>query len=376
MSPTPAPTSTSTSALPRTAEPLWERVNDQEAFADSTMLAVAGGPDRYVAVGAVGLAAHPPPGMAWVSTDGVTWHRASEPWADGRAMSVINDRIGYVAWGLRYRDAGFAAAVWVSPDGASWSPAADFPSSGDVEIAGIARLGDDLVALGSDLRAWTSGDGLAWQPVTTVASIPDQTFVAGVTSADDALIAWGYTHDGDAYRPITLRTTDGQRWEVGGFERGSDGFMSEAILDVIAADGLVVAVGHGLTGEAGSPPPPTAAWISADGLAWSPALLRPTGSSGALGQLAWDGARFVALGTVEAASISWWSADGLTWAEGASVPDTARDGEEVGCTGGPCPRTLVTDLAVGPAGPIAVGETTASASEPRAVVWIASPNGD
>jgi hypothetical protein len=351
-------------------------VADQDAFADSTMYAVAAGPDRYVAVGAVGLTAFPPPGMAWTSTDGATWHRSSEPWTDGRAVSVIYDRIGYVAWGYGYSDAGFGTAIWVSPDGASWSPAADVSSVGDVEIAGIARLGNDLVAVGSDLRAWTSGDGLAWHPVTAAAAAINETFISGVTSVDGALVAWGQAHDGDAYPPVTLRSTDGQGWEVGGVEPGFDGFMSEGILDVVAADGVVVAVGHGLTGEAGSPPPPTAVWTSADGLAWSPAALLPAGSSGALGHLAWDGGRFVALGTVIAASTSWWSADGRVWTRGASDPDTAGDGEEVGCTGGPCPRTLVNDLAAGPGGLVAVGETTASANGPRAVVWIASPSGN
>lgn len=341
------------------------------------MYAVAGGPDRYVAVGAVGLAAHPPPGMAWTSTDGRTWHRATDPWTDGRATRVVADRIGYVAWGYGYTGSATevsGTAVWVSPDGVSWNRAPDSSGFGDVEIAGIVRLGDDLVAVASDLRVWTSRDGVAWQPVSPLGSAPDETSVLGVTPADGAIVAWGYTRDGDAFPPVTLRSTDGQRWEVGGVEPGSDGFMREGISDVAAAGGLVVAVGHGLTGEAGSPPPPTAAWTSADGIAWTPAVLRPADSSGGLGHVVWDGGGFVALGFTGAASIAWWTADGRTWTMAHSVPDTAGDGEEEGCTGGPCPRTMVSDLALGPAGLVAAGETSASAGGPRAVVWIAPTN--
>jgi hypothetical protein len=332
------------------------------------MYAVAAGPDRYVAVGAVGLTDFPPAGMAWTSTDGLTWSRTTDPWRDGRATRLIHDELGYVAWGQVSDSSG--PAIWISPDGASWSRAADIASFGDIVISGIARLGEDLVLIAGDLRAWTSRDGLAWQPLGPVATNLEGVSVWGVTSVEGALLAWGSTPASDVYRPVTLRSTDAQHWERGGIEAGGEEFLSQGILDIVAVGGSVVAVGHGLTGDAGSPPPPTAAWASADGLAWSPAVLQPAGSSGALGHVAWDG-RYVALGTVLAASISWWSEDGLTWAEGGSVPDTGKDGEEVGCTGGPCPRTFVSDLTAGPAGPVAVGETTAATGGRRAAVWLA-----
>ena len=347
------------------AEPQWQRVAGQEAFANATMLAVAGGPDRYVAV-ALTRAGNAMTGAIWTSTDGVARRLVSVPSADDMQIdSVIYDRLGYVVWGTSSQadscpqgpDGGRScAAIWTSPDGESWTRAPDIPSFHDVEIAGVARLGDDLVALASDLRTWTSRDGLAWLPVSSETSTPWNVSVSGVVAADGALVAWGSAVAGnDGYIPVSLRTTDGRRWEIGGAGLKTEGYMIEGILDVVAADGRLVAVGHGLTGEAGSPPAPSVAWTSTDGLTWTPGEFQPEPSTGSLGHLIWYGGRYVALGSVSATSIERLSVDGRTWTEGASAPDTAIDGEEEGCTGGPCPRSIVTDLAAGPTGLVAVG---------------------
>ena len=78
-----------------------------------------------------------------------------------------------------------------------------------------------------------------------------------MTASDDALVAWGYARVGEAFPPVTLRSTDGRRWEVSMVKPGVKGYMREGIMEVIGAGGLLVAVGHGLGGEAGSPPPPS-----------------------------------------------------------------------------------------------------------------------
>jgi hypothetical protein len=369
---------TATPRLTPSAEPQWQRVPDQTVFADSTMSAVAGGPDLYVAVGQA-RAGDQDVGMTWTSGDGRLWRRASAPLADGLPTGVIHDRIGYVAWG----GGPGGAAVWTSPDGEVWRPASLIPNVRNALITGVARLGNDLVAVGyaeiasgnnfvQEFRTWTSPDGLAWTSVNPVTSIPWNGDVSGVTAADGALVAWGDTRAGDVSPPATLRSTDGRRWDVGWVKPGVDGYyMREGISGVIGVGSRLVAVGWGLAGQAGSPPPPSAAWTSADGLMWKSAAFRSEPATGSLLRVVWYEGEDVALGLSGVDSVAWRSVDGTAWTRSTSAPDAGRDGEGDGCTGGRCPITVVNDLAVGPAGLVAVGESSPLAGGRRAVVWIA-----
>ena len=342
------------------------------------MVAVAEDPDRYVAVGTAWLADDQDVGMTWTSADGVGWHRASAPLTDGIPTGVIRDRNGYLAWGW-WRG---KAVVWTSPDGEAWRRAADLPGSRDARITGVARLGDEHVAVGDaeiasgndfvhEFRTWTSPDGLAWTSVSPVTSIPWDGYVEGVTASNGALVAWGYARVGNAFPPVTLRSIDGRRWEVGGVKPGVDGYMREGILEATGAVGRLVAVGHGLEGEAGSSPPPAAAWTSVDGLKWAPAALEAEPATGWLLHVVWNESEYVALGLSGVDSVVWSSGDGTTWTQSKSAPDAGRDGEAEGCTGGRCPNTVANDLAAGPAGLVAVGQTTTPTDDRSAVVWIA-----
>jgi len=367
-SPTPVPTASPAPTTGPTRQPdaSWVRVADQAAFANAGMVSVVWGPDRYMAVGDAG---------ARTSTDGVSWRIGSAPFV-GRGMvrGSIYDRIGYVAWG----SSGMAAAVWVSPDGAAWSRAPDTPSFQGAEVTGVARLRDDLVAVGyadNDFRTWTSSDGLVWEPVSPATSTPWDGYVYGVTTADAGLVAWGNTR-GDASSAATLRSTDGRHWEVSVAGLEAEGDMVEGITEIIAVGGRLVAVGHGpLIGEAGAPPPPAAAWTSDDGLLWTPAVFEPEPPHGWFTNVVWNGEAFVALGFEGPDSFDWRSTDGTTWTQAPSAPDTARDGEEEGCTGGRCPRSVVNYLASGAAGLVAVGSTRSGSEDERAVVWIAPAGG-
>jgi len=379
-SPSPSPVTTvepiATPLPTLSAELRWERVPYQEAFSDSEMVAVAGGPDRYVAVGMAWLADDQFAGMTWTSADGVAWHRASVPLAGGIPTGVIRDRVGYLAWGWWQG----GSVVWTSPDGMAWSRASSTPGEGGVR--GVARLGDDLVAVGyeeiasgddfvHEFRTWASHDGRAWTAVRPVTTIPWDGYVYGVTASDDALVAWGYARVGDAFPPVTVRSIDGRRWEVGGVKPGVDGYMLEGIREIIGAGGRLVAVGHGLTGEAGSPPSPLGAWTSADGLTWEPAAFKSEPATGGLEHVAWFEGRYVALGASGLDSVVWRSVDGNTWTQSRCSPDAGRDGEAEGCTGGRCPNTFANDLAVGPAGLVAVGGSHTATGSRSAVVWIA-----
>lgn len=338
------------------------------------MVAVAGGPDRYVAVGRAWLADGQDVGMAWVSEDGVSWRRAA-PWFNGIPTGLIHDRVGYLAWGS-WRG---SAAVWVSPDGIAWDRAQAIPSFRNAGIDGIARLGDQLVAVGGtetetgdgvigESRTWTSPDGIAWTVLEAVTPIPSDVNVNGLTAAEGLLVAWGSAPLGDTYAPVTLRSPDGRRWEIGWVKPGVEGYESEGMMDMVGVGDRLVAVGFGLQGEAPSPAPPSAAWTSGDGLTWEPAVFESQPASGWLLHVAWSGDEYVALGLRQGA---WQSADGTAWVRSESSPDVERDGWEVRCTPVCGPNTSVSDLTAGPAGLVAVGESRMADETTRSVAWIA-----
>ena len=85
---------------------------------------------------------------------------------------IIHDRLGFVAWGFDTGASTSRAAIWMSPDGATWQRASDIPSFAFADITGIARLGEQLVAVGMgsnnsegpSFLAWTSDDGQSGDP--------------------------------------------------------------------------------------------------------------------------------------------------------------------------------------------------------------------
>jgi hypothetical protein len=127
------------------------------------------------------------------------------------------------------------------------------------------------------------------------------------------------------------------------------------VYDVTTFGRGLVAVGteHDPVGTgAGDPPPPSAAWVSADGASWVTASFngRP---NGALEFVAAGDRGVLALNGTESGYSQWRSLDGATW--------TGRDG----------PLKEVSDLAAIAGGFIAVGRETLASGEVRAVVWIA-----
>jgi hypothetical protein len=360
----PSPAATASASPSPVPSPLagarWSRVPDQAAFADAGMAAVAASPERYVAVGWTGKdwGAN---GVAWISADGRSWQRTPIPSAAPRG--IVYDRLGFVAWGFDTSAPTSRAAIWMSPDGVTWQRASDIPSFAWAEIAGIARLGEQLVAVGSNYRdgpsflAWTSDDGQAWRPVSGT---------EGFSATPNALAGTGAALVAPAGDRTVLRSTDGQQWEVVA-SPNLRGFME----DVAGSDGGFVGVGTGpSTGGAGSPPAPATAWTSTDGRTWLQSDLRPS-ALGWLHLVAAHGSEYVALGEGDGPTLAYRWADGLTWVEMSTAPDTTLEGRVAeACTGGPCAyRTMALGLADGPLGPIAVGRTDLKSGGYQAVVW-------
>ena len=334
----------------------------QSAFANAGMAAVAANADRYVAVGWAGKEpdAH---GVAWISADGRSWQRTSIPSAENAApRGIVHDRLGFVAWGLDTSAPNSRAAIWVSPDGTAWQRAADIPSFASAEIAGMARMGEHLVAVGSNSEgpsflAWTSEDGLAWQPVSSTESISATPGPLGATGT--ALVA----PCGDG---TVCRSGDGQQWEVVP-SPVLRGFME----CIVGSGSRFVGVGEDPSVGGAGTSPPASAWSSTDGRTWLQSTLRPA-VLGRLRLVAAHGSEYVALGEGFGATFAYRSTDGETWSRMSTGPDTTLEGR-VGdaCTDGPCSyRSMVLGLADGPLGPVAVGRTELKSGAYRADVWI------
>jgi hypothetical protein len=158
---------------------------------------------------------------------------------------------------------GFEGPVFTSTilafDGSSWS-VADVPDAPG-QVAGIARLGDRWIAVGNglpDIRSgfiWSSMDGRSWQPVQTI---------------DDA-----------------------------------------ALYDVVASEGVVVAVGAGLDAEMNAT---AAAWTSTDGTTWERATVEGPDKA-SMGSVTTTPAGFVATGDrpLGDARPIWEAETGTSW---------------------------------------------------------------
>jgi hypothetical protein len=132
---------------------------------------------------------------SWTSTDRVHWAFHPQPSMAGTITGLAATRAGYVAVG----DTGDgSAAVWLSPDGVTWTAAPDQAALHGATIADVRALDDgSLVAVGSDpsnpFVSWSSTDGLAWvrgpAPVSTDGSTPGR---------PDHPLGWVLASDGHA----------------------------------------------------------------------------------------------------------------------------------------------------------------------------------
>jgi hypothetical protein len=168
----------------------WERLPpDPEVFGgegDQIMYAVLQAPEVVIAIGeSAGEVA------AWVSDDGRQWSRAEvndDSMATGMEPSLMVDvaatDTGFVGVGSSGPDA--QPAVWLSPDGHSWSRLVASMAGGGSgfespmsPMSGVAAGELGLVAIGTELRVdedptttaratwrplvWTSADGFEWR---------------------------------------------------------------------------------------------------------------------------------------------------------------------------------------------------------------------
>ena len=162
---------------------IWERVRHDEAVFGGDGFQImssvtVGGPGLV----AVGFEVETDADAAvWTSLDGITWTRVDHDetiFSDSHMTSVTAGGPGVVAVGWDTSD-DRDAVVWTSPDGIVWSrvphDVAIFGGVGNQEMESVAVVGTGLVAVGSDdsvgLRSsgndldaavWVSPDGITW----------------------------------------------------------------------------------------------------------------------------------------------------------------------------------------------------------------------
>jgi hypothetical protein len=173
----------------------WQAAPTSAGMRDAEMESVTSGPNGFVAVGSDGFPGGNTqlPGArgaaVWVSPDGSSWTRAPSQasFAGAVMFGVIRTSSGYVAWGEVHDPSGSGPTlppIWTSSDGLQWERASGIGDAGGPgnPIASVAALGDRLVAVGSR-QLPESADSVvvpaAWQSgdggrTWTLAASPDQ----------------------------------------------------------------------------------------------------------------------------------------------------------------------------------------------------------
>ncbi|MGI5322668.1 hypothetical protein [Actinomadura nitritigenes] len=204
---------------------VWERAT----VPAGPLAAVASGSAGYVAVGG---------GAVWRSPDLRTWKRAA---VAGNLVDVASTGSGYVAVGGRDGK----PAVWTSPDGAKWTPAAAVPPGGG-PLTQVAARGNALVASGAGASLLVSPDaGRTWAQRTppgarqvTAATATPKGFVVAVTTAPGGAAVFG-SPDGAAWRRVPAR--------------GLGGGAERRLTAMTPAGGTVLATGTGVRDGAETP---------------------------------------------------------------------------------------------------------------------------
>jgi hypothetical protein len=237
------------------------------------------------------------------------------------------------------------AAVWISPDGTTWSrvESTSLGGPGDQQMTAVTTFGDGLVAVGfqrldgvADGRVWLSDDGEDWRVVDDPALAGDgATFLWKVAETPVGLIAVGVSSGPADEDAAVWLSDDGVSWtrvtdpDLGG--SGDQGAGSIAVLDDLILIG-------GWSQEN------TAVWTSWDGVDWSPPIALPqTGFPSVINDFETVGGQILAVGSHGTDAGAWVSSDGVTWVR-IEGPALGGDGSQ-----------FVRSITVGPRGLLAVG---------------------
>jgi hypothetical protein len=357
----PTTTAAPVTTLPTTEDAVEEPVS-QAALEDSLVFpegywlsrVVAGGPG-YVGVGGLNGDA-----AVWVSPDGTTWSRIIDDEVLGGRFhefmqSVVATDSGLIGVGGDGRD----ALVWTSADGTSWSrvePVGD-EFTGFV-MNDIAEGGPGFVAVGTiggeqaeDLvkgAVWVSADGMSWERIAFDEEAFGLSQLEHVVNSPNGLVSFGFTCSEESCGPLTWTSTDGRAWT-----RRTPSLPAESWIGrpTVGGQGLVVPVRVGFDTEAVA-----AIYGSTDGIRWEPTEVELSEFYSSIQAIITSASGLVAVGYDGGDGAVWTSGDGLVWAR---VPD------EAGVFAG---RTILS-AAAGPHGLVALGGRGHVWTSPDAATW-------
>jgi hypothetical protein len=313
----PSPTVALPTEPPPTPDPSWHQIAGIKAFRDLQLDEVSWTGARFVAASGDFMLESP---------DGETWHRTQRIGYSGGFDAIAAGPKGVVEVQ--------GTSIWFSRDGLAWTMARTsslHAAKGRyVEIRDVVATDDGWLAVGSDTpecfvgcsggngvpAVWHSLDGLTWTREEQ-AGLPKAGAMLGLTRVPDGYVAVGSAPVGEKFHAAIWRSFDGMSWQRvpdSSVFSAPPGTGSEpAMWDVMAAAGIVVAVGIAFEQDGGS----AVAWRSVDGGAtWQ----RAEGERFPGGQI-FHGAAipggFVATGPSGGPSCQssiWLSADGASWA--------------------------------------------------------------
>ena len=364
---------------------LWALVHDavdDPIPGSSSAGHLAYGDVGYVAAGPV-LAINDDAAI-WTSPDGVDWayvpNTAGLFGGPGNAIAVSDVASGNTAmvavgnWRSSNSSIKSDAAVWRSEDRVTWARVADsrsaFGTSGDNSLLMNAVSFDPalgFVAVGSEAlldgqpgmseesvaAVWESSDGVDWARVPTDSALEGGKTLTmnDVVAANGLVVAIGTDYSTNS--PAFWWSSDAQTWTRTSDPSGLPPLDSLSIEDITAGAAGFVAVAYEAIGETRAP----VSYTSADGKTWARHALAVEGT---LSAVTYDGSAYVAVGsgstTLHYPAAIWESEDGVTW---------QRRGER---TSGPTSRWLQTVVAA-PAG-LLVGGTQTPEHTNYGAIWL------
>jgi hypothetical protein len=278
----------------------------------------------------------------WTSGEGTTWQLADFPDAANNALTMTgltSGGPGFVALGTDFESG--AGVAYASTDGMSWQRANDTDLDGQgVYLMGAA--GQRVVAFADSGAVFTSTDGLSWDPAldATAAEVGDGLLEV----ADYGGSLWAFSEatsaNEDEFPPVDVwRTDDGVAWvRLGTVPESQGTFDARA---AVGPRGMVLLLAVAPSDDVFA----WVAWQSVDGTSWQRATYSPTEITDILA----DDGGFIAVGhnypadgcavdETENVGVTWTSVDGLKWRQmPAEEGWLGRWAEVLGLTG----RTLV-----------------------------------
>jgi hypothetical protein len=213
-------------------------------------LAVAAGPNTFVAVGRIRTTNGAMTAAVWTSTDSTSWEPVTEveraavgqsegiEWFNAGMFDVTWADHQFVAVGAQCSSMDVCrTASWTSPDGRAWARAPGRGQSG--RMRSVAYVGSRVVAVGDDGtsdsiagRAWFSSNASAWTSAPIKASGPTgRNPLRAVVAVGTGAIAAG-----DRY---ALQSSDGRSWT-----RADDHALANgSVYGLAATPGGVIATG-------------------------------------------------------------------------------------------------------------------------------------